>query len=385
MRLNPFDLLVRAAVWLLGVALLTLLLLSGQATRWDNALYDWHLRHWSYAPADDVVIVAIDPQSLAKLGRWPWPRSLHAKMIDRLTAAGVRGIGFDVTTAEVDAADPGNDELLAQAIKRNGQVVVPMFAEQPELGGMPEEMLPIPSVMQAAAAVGQVDVPRDADGLVRGAYLKAGLGRPYWPLLALATYQLDAVGAHAALPGLRDTDPSSDSPYLWMRDHYILLRYAGPSGSFGRVSFADVLDGSVPAQLLRHRWVLIGATAEGMGDTIPTPSTRGSEPMPGVEYQANVLESLLHGRALAPLNLTARFLLDLLVLALPVLLQGLPGLRKSIPLAIVALPLPLLLSVLLLRLGGFWWPPADCMLVTAIGLGAWHAANWRQNRTVAGA
>ena len=381
MRPNLFALLVRSVVWMLGIGVLVLLLATGQTTRLDNTLYDWHLRHWSYTPGDDVVIVAIDPQSLAKLGRWPWPRAVHAQLVDRLTAAGVRGIGFDVTIAEADADHPFNDQLLAQAIKRNGHVVVPMFAEQTELGAPLEEILPVPGIMQAAAALGQVEVARDNDGLVRGAYLKAGLGRPYWPLLALAVYQLDKPQPDADLPGLRNTDANTTSPYLWLRDHYVLLRYAGPGGSFGRVSYADVLNGTVPPQLLKHRWVLIGATAEGLGDTIPTPATRGSEPMPGVEYQANVLESLQHGITMTPFNLTAQFLLDAIVLALPLLLYGLPGFRRLLPLAMVSLLLPLLLSVLLLRAGSLWWPPAGCLLVIGAGLALWSLFVWQRRRT----
>ena len=66
-----------------------------------------------------------------------------------------------------------------------------------------------------------------------------------------------------------------------MRDNYVLLRYAGPTGTFGTLSYIDVLNGRVPANLLKDRWVLVGATAKGLGDILQTPDS----PMPGVEYQ----------------------------------------------------------------------------------------------------
>ncbi|WP_266160293.1 CHASE2 domain-containing protein [Dyella silvatica] len=373
MRFDPFHLLTRCLIWLAGSGLLTVLLATGIGTPIDNALYDWHLRHWRYAPSDDVVIVAIDAKSLTELGRWPWPRMLHARLIDRLTAAGVRGIGVDITVAEPNTTHPENDLALAQAIKRNGRVVMPIFAEPTALGGPLEEMMPAPAIMASGAALGHVDVAEDADGLVRSAYLKAGLGRPYWPSFALAIYQTGNHQANLAnqpdpLPGLRN-DKLSESPYLWIRDNYVLLRYAGPAGRFGRISYTDVLNDRVPAALLKDRWVLIGATSEGLGDAINTPASRNTPMMPGVEYQANVLESLLRGLTITPLSFASQLLLGSLMLALPVLLQGMPGLRRPWLAALIHTCMVLLLSLFLLRGADRWWPPSACLLLLLTGYG----------------
>lgn len=48
----------------------------------------------------DVVIVGIDEKSLVEIGKWPWKRSLHAKLLDKLTEYGVKSIGFDVSFTE---------------------------------------------------------------------------------------------------------------------------------------------------------------------------------------------------------------------------------------------------------------------------------------------
>ncbi len=355
--LDPFAWLVRLALWALGTGLLALLLASGRTEPLDHALYDLHMRHWGYDPGNEVVIVAIDPASLAALGRWPWPRAIHARLIDRLGADGVRGIGMDVAVSEPDLAQPQNDRAFAAAVARNGHVAMPVFAEAPALGGMLQEILPLPAVAQGAAALGQVDVALDGDGVARGAYLMAGLGNPYWPSLALALLRLDRPAGTTPLPGLRHNPLAARSPYLWERDHLVLLRYAGPAGSFGRVSYADVLDGKVPAALLRNKLVLIGATAEGLGDIVRTPDG----PMPGVEYQANMLASVRRGNSILPLNLAARFLLGSFMLMLPLLLYGLPGLRRMWRAALAAALATLLLCVLLLRLAHAWWPPAACL------------------------
>lgn len=368
MHFSPFAWLVRCVAWMAGVGMLTLLLASGVTWRFDTALYDLHLRHWPYVPDNDLVIVAIDSKSLAALGRWPWPRSVHARLIDRLGAAGVRDIGMDVTMPTADTEHPENDQLLAQAIRRNGKVVMPMFAEPADLGGPLEEMLPVPPIAQSAAAIGHVDVAKDPDDLVRGAYLRAGLGRAYWPSLALALHQLHQPASHGELPGMSDPDPGDASPYLWMRDNYVLLRYAGVAGSFGRVSYSDVLDGNVPAELLKGRSVLVGATAEGSGDIIQTPVST----MPGVEYQANIFESLQRGLLITPLGFLGQFLLGGGVLALPLLLYGLPGFRRAWRAALAAAMLVLILDLCLLRAAGLWWPPVGCLLVIGTGFIAWN-------------
>ena len=368
---RAFAWLVRSTAWLAGIGLLALLLATGVATRADDALYDLNMRYWTYAPGDDVVIVAIDPKSLDELGRWPFPRSLHARLIERLDAAGVRAIGMDVTMTTPDAAHPQNDRALATALRQSGRVVMPVFAEPADLGGTLQETLPVPALAQGAVAFGHVDVDQGMDGITRGAYLTAGLGRAYWPSLALALYRLDHPAKNdAQLPGLRNPAPGDASPYLWVRDHYVLLHYAGPAGSpdsFGRVSYADVLDGRVPTALLKGRVVLVGATAEGMGDIIRTPDGL----MPGVEYQANMLESLRRGNLLVPLGFTAQFVVGAAMLALPCLLYGLPGLRRVWRTAAVGALLALAASLFMLRMLGLWWPPATCVLTFAIALVAW--------------
>ena len=369
--------LVRGMLWMVGIGLVVLLIVSGLTVPLDNALYDLHARYWRYTPDDRVVIVAIDAKSLDEVGRFPWPRSVHAQLIDRLTAAGVRGIGMDVTMS-APSNDPNNDQLVAAAMHRNGKVVLPAFAEAVNLGGPLQEALPVPAIAQSVAALGQVDVAKDSDQRVRGAYLKAGLGSAYWPSLALALLQLGH-DAPATLPGLHDPLHNDASPYLWMRDNYVLLRYAGPLGTFGSVSYTDVLNHRVPASLLKDRWVMVGATAEGLGDILQTPQS----PMPGVEYQANVLESLERGLLVTPLDFLHQLALSAVLLAVPLLLYGLPGVGRNGALVVTSVLLVVAACFALLRGAYLWWPPASCLLVILVGFAAWQllTRDRRSNRT----
>jgi CHASE2 domain-containing sensor protein len=104
-----------------------------------------------------------------------------------------------------------------------------------------------------------------------------------------------------------------------------------------------------------------------MGDIIRTPDGL----MPGVEYQANMLESLRRGSLLVPLGFSAQFVVGAAMLALPCLLYGLPGLRRVWRATAAGALLALAASLFLLRGPGWWWPPAACVLTLAIALAGW--------------
>jgi len=73
--------------------------------RIDLLTYDWRIAQNVREPSDRVVIVAIDEQSLAALGQWAWPRSIHAQLVRRLSEAGARSIAFDIAFVDPDPRD----------------------------------------------------------------------------------------------------------------------------------------------------------------------------------------------------------------------------------------------------------------------------------------
>ena len=72
----------------------------------ETKAYDWGVQATSKQPSDKVAVIAIDEQSLANIGRWPWPRDIHAAMIDKLTAAKAQVIGNTIFYFEPQQ-DPG--------------------------------------------------------------------------------------------------------------------------------------------------------------------------------------------------------------------------------------------------------------------------------------
>ncbi len=267
---------------------------SQPVRRFDNLLYD-RVSRWNAPPVDDrLLIVAIDNDSLRRLGRWPWPRSLHARMIERLRAAGVKAVAYDVLLV-----DPSPDDAaLGAAMKAGPPTFLPVLFEAPGRDGASVDMIPpVAPIARGAAGLGHVDLAADGDGLIRRAALReaAGTGRPVPHLMELA-YR--ATTGHAS-PGFTH---AAQGP--------VLIPYAGSLGTFATVSFAAVLAGEVPGGFLRGRTVLVGGTAAGMGDRYPTPLPGGAA-MPGVEIQANLLNGLLADRLVATVGGRAAILLSL--------------------------------------------------------------------------
>jgi diguanylate cyclase (GGDEF)-like protein len=332
------------------------LVFSGATRNADNWFYDMVVGHGVDAASDRIVVIAVDDKSLSALGRWPWPRRIHADLLDRLREAQPKGIGFDVMFSEPDYSDPDGDRALAIALKRSGPVVLPVMVEPLEPGGTPVEVLPMRAMAQAAAGLGHTVVDTDADGVSRSAYLRAGLGDPHWPAFALALFESQADATGNSVPGVHNPRQETASPYLWTQDDRVLVPYA-PSREFQQISYIDVMRGQVPASLLRNRWLLVGVTARGVGDSVPTPLRAGDERMPGVIYQANLLNMLLQGDAIAPVANAWRLPLAFAMVLLPALLLLHHRSRRAwwiIPLAVLLI---LATSAALLYFAHAWLPP----------------------------
>ncbi len=295
---------VGCAAW--GVVLA--LVLSGATQSRDNLIYDQLARLARRAPSDRILIVAIDDASLAAFGPWPWPRRLHARLIQRLGQSGAAGVADDALF--VDPDPQGGDEALAAAMKQNGHVVLPVLTAAPGENGRAVVVTPpIPPLAKAAAGLGQVDLPIDADGVARR--------------FSLAEAAYGACRAHLAMVLLSvagEPSPRTDCPTLQAESRTVngllastprLIPFAGPPGSFRTAPAAEVLSGALPARWIKGRLVLIGATAAGLGDRHMTATSGRQGAMAGVEVQANILDAALRKIELTP---APRWLLALLSL-----------------------------------------------------------------------
>lgn len=358
-----------------GIVIASALLttLTGWMETPNRFFYDQILIHTPAAIPDDIIIIAIDQHSLDRLGRWPWRRARHAELLARIAPSTARAVALNILFAEPDNDHPGDDRLLAEAIGANGRTFLPLLVENASSGARLKETLPLPLLKEAAAGLGHVDAEFDSDGVVRSVFLKAGLGRPVWPALALAMLQFhEASNSSTALPGERNAQTEESGN--WVRDYRVLIPFSGPPGHITQRSFADVLAGEVPASTFDNKFVFIGATATGTGDTIATPVSVQGRPMSGVEFNAQLLNGLLRQSLIEQLSGNAELALNLSFALSGALLFAMLGSRQLVPALVLSGLSIVLLCYLLLTRFQTWYPPSGALftLFLAFGLFTWQ-------------
>jgi EAL domain-containing protein (putative c-di-GMP-specific phosphodiesterase class I)/CHASE2 domain-containing sensor protein len=215
-----------------------------------------------------IGIVEIDARSLAKIGSWPSPRSVHAKAIRRLTAAGARSIAFDVDFSATST--PAEDAALAAALDNAGHsIILPTFDQRASSTSSDfVENLPA-KPFEGKAFLGAVNIIPDPDSYVRQMLLGVatkGVPRPSLP--AMLAEKSAEIG--------RSFD----------------IDYSINPDTIPRYSYVDLLEGKIPASQLAGKRFLIGATAIEMGDRYSVPRYGV---LSGVVIQALAAETLLEG------------------------------------------------------------------------------------------
>ena len=355
-------------------ALAFALALGGWTWRADRLVYDIGLSFWRRPVPEGIVIVAIDDASVAAIGRWPWPRAVHSTLLARLAAARPRAIGLDVTFSEPDA-DPAQDALLARQLAAAAPVVMSVDWVIAGPGQTPQLLAPVTG-LPPGVSLGTAEASVDADGVMRHAFLGAGPAAAPLPHMALALLR---AGGETPAPGLPVAVQDEQVPVAgrapWLRQERFLVRYAGPPGHIERVSYLDVLRGAVPPERLAGRYVLVGMTATGLGDTVATPVNRQHHAMPGVEVLAHTLHTLRSGDTVRPLSpLEGATLSAALVLALLAGIERLGAGRGALVLAVGSVPL--VVGISLAALGaGVWWSPVPWGLAAVLAYPLW---SWRR-------
>ncbi len=349
--------------------------------RLDRTLYDQFMRADSRPARDDIIIVAIDDYSIGKLGRWPWDRSLHAKLLNRIMHANPLAIGLDVIMSEAEQGQsPGqraDDRALAKALAASKLTVLPIVVSS--AGPGLKALMPTSDFLAAARSLGHIHLELDPDGVVRSVFLQEGQDGKWWPHFSVALAGVAGqkiTQADGDLPGARlgstPADPDPHKADSWQRDYQIQIPFAGSSGHFRSVPYAAVLRGDVPDQFFTGKYVLIGATALGMADTFPTPVSGTSGVMPGIEINANILAGLLDHKTISiarPLQ-TALFSIVPVLIALSSYLLWTP--RISLLITVSLMLLTMAVSYFLLTLG-LWIAPTAALIALAIAHPIW---NW---------
>lgn len=232
-----------------------------------------------------IVVLAIDEPTFQELRlQWPFPRSTHARLVERLRQDGARAVAFDVVFAE--PSRPEEDAAFAAAIRRWGNVVLGASHERIEYPNATVDtpVPPLQELLEAGARPGDITVDPDDDFVVRRQ--------------ANADDSLSAQLARFAAtpPPLHRARPT-------------LIEYLGPRGTIDTRSYYQAsIPGLLPPGFFRDKLVLVGRSTRTAvelqarrADTFNSPfaAASGADRLfPGVEIQATMLANRLAGGGL---------------------------------------------------------------------------------------
>lgn len=334
---------------LIALALTIMILLAGIISwspieEMEYRLYDFGSQLREKSPASPIAIIAIDDQSINGIGRWPWPRSRIAQVVDFLQQAEAKVIGVDIIYSESDLSQGlleirniikgmeensglqrsallntlkesekrlDNDAILAASLAEAKKVVLPLYfslgrvagggANVPDylkqnslaVSGSQEPLTareitpPIPVFAQNALALGHINILSDSDGTVRSEPLLINYESRLYPSYALQltlkflNYDLADVNLAQGLRIQNTLVPTDDKLRM-------LISY---NSRFPHYSFVDVANGKIPPNTFKNKIVIIAQSAAGLGQTVTTPI---GIHVPAWAIIANVVDNILY-------------------------------------------------------------------------------------------
>ena len=261
--------------------------------------YHFHLRG-PIPPTSPIVIVSIDEDSFDELNlQWPWPRSLHAQLIDHISQGHPAAIGLDILFTEPSSLGAEDDAALGEAIERAGNVILAAGLTLFEGQAFLKQSLnpPIKAIRQHAFGYGPVNFPLEDDAFIRQSSLTVsfqGQDLPGFDTLILTAAQ--------GLNNQPDHPPAKE----------FMINFRGGPTTFDTLSYYRILIGEIPPSYFQGKIVLVGATTPLFHDVYATPMSPTGN-MPGVEVHANALDTLLKGDPITRVSLPVTLGVALLV------------------------------------------------------------------------
>ena len=283
----------------------------------------------------NVIIIDIDEKSLGKFGQFPWSRSVFAKIIDQVHATEPKAIGFDVFFTEKDKQSPdeiiksynliptdvvqfqkikGHDEIFREGLEKSKSVIAVLGSNVSSHGtydrtskarflskggdpkhftyAFPYSIGSLEKLEKSAKGLGSISFLDQTDGIIRSLPLIVRFKEKLYPTMGLEMVrvgnnqknlyvELNEVGIKriSSRPYKISSDPNG---IIW-------IRYKKSQKS-QYISASSVFDGKFDEKRFKDKYVLIGASAQGLFDLVKTPL---GVTIPGVEVHANVIENIL--------------------------------------------------------------------------------------------
>ena len=283
----------------------------------------------------DVIIIDIDEKSLGKFGQFPWSRSVFAKILENVNVSNPKAVGFDIFFTEKDKQSPeeiiksynliptdvselqklkGHDEIFREQLEKSKSITAVLGSNVPShsnydrkakarflsKGGDPKDFTysytysigSLETLEQSVKGLGSISFLDQTDGIIRSLPLLVRFNNKIYPTMGLEMIrvgnnqkniyiEMNEVGINriSARPYKILSDPNG---IIWIRyKNSIKSQY---------ISSSDVYDGKFPENFFKDKYVLIGASAQGLFDLVKTPL---GVTIPGVEVHANVIENII--------------------------------------------------------------------------------------------
>ncbi len=361
----------------------------------DARAYDFAVRARPPQPGDSrIAVVEIDDDSVARLGRWPWPRSVHAQFLATLRERyRPNAVIFDLLFP--DSGERQHDAAFAAEVERAGNVYLAAFFTTLAEAAVLEEaesipwlkgeyvgeaewhgrrfaglMPPVREVAAGAAGVGHVNVFPELDGCVRRMPLVIDHeGAPCVSLLGAVLNSFVNPEGEPVRVGLGESVRFGEFRVPIDRCGEMWINYGtGGEPSTGRTfphyAYHSVLSGETPEAALAGRILIVGFGATGLADSHPTPLSAG---VLGVDVNADALNGLLQGAFVRPAGWPARLAFALLWGLLAAATAAVWSAARALA-AGIALPLLCLgLAAAVLAWEGVWTGAAAPVLAAATG------------------
>ncbi len=302
----------------------------------SNLSFDLYQKVFTLEKKDtNVVIIDIDENSLGKFGQFPWSRSVFAKILDQINTTNPKAIGFDIFFTEKDKQSPeeiiksynlipsdivdlqklkGHDEIFAEKLKESKSIIAVLGSNVPShsnydrkakakflsKGGDPKKFTysypysigSLEKLEKNVKGLGSISFLDQTDGIIRSLPLLVKFNEKLYPTMGLEMVrvgskqkniyvELNEVGITriSARPHKIKSDPNG---IIWIKYKKSLKEQY--------ISASKVYDGEFKKDFFENKYVLIGASAQGLFDLVKTPL---GVTIPGVEVHANIIENIL--------------------------------------------------------------------------------------------
>jgi CHASE2 domain-containing sensor protein len=303
----------------------------------SNISFDSYQKIFKYNDKqDDIIIVDIDEPSLAKFGQFPWSRNVFSKILENINKEDPKSIGFDIFFSEKDKQSPeeiiktysikdadiknalqsikGHDEKFQKTLKETKSVLAVFGSLVPTKGTYNRKgkarifakggnvknyvynykysLGSIPILEKNSKGLGSINYITQSDAVVRSLPLIMVFNNKLFPSFGL---EMIRVGEkkRSIITNLNDSGIKNISikPYVFNTDKNSLIwvKY-NRSINNNYISAEKVFDNNFDNNFFKDKYVLIGASAKGLFDTVKIPT---GETVPGVQVHANVIDNLL--------------------------------------------------------------------------------------------